>query len=153
MKNHEEYAGVNLFTPVKLGAFELSHRVVLPPLTRMRTVTGFVPNELMVEYYAQRATPGGFMVTEGTVISETGHGYYGAPGIYTDEQVEGWKKVTAAVHAKGGIIFTLGENHTGACNPMASNQLVRQRSRMMIWSLHKRAGCLLSRTVLWRPMK
>lgn len=105
MKNQEEAASVNLFTPVKLGAFELSHRVVLPPLTRMRTVTDFVPNDLMVEYYSQRATQGGFMVTEGTVISETGHGYYGAPGIYTDEQVEGWKKVTAAVHAKGGIIF------------------------------------------------
>jgi N-ethylmaleimide reductase len=94
-----------LFSPVQVGAFSLAHRIVLAPLTRMRTVTGFVPNELMVEYYAQRATDGGLMITEGTVISETGHGYYGAPGIYTDEQVEGWKKVTAAVHKKGGIIL------------------------------------------------
>ena len=96
---------VTLFTPLKLGKFELTHRIVLPPLTRMRTVNGFIPNDWMVEYYSQRATKGGFMVTEGTVINETGHGYYGAPGIYTDEQVEGWKKVTAAVHEKGGIIF------------------------------------------------
>ncbi|WDF79014.1 alkene reductase [Mucilaginibacter sp. KACC 22773] len=96
---------VTLFTPVKLGKFELAHRIVLPPLTRMRTVNGFIPNDWMVEYYSQRATKGGFLVTEGTVINETGHGYYGAPGIYTDEQVAGWKKVTAAVHEKGGIIF------------------------------------------------
>jgi N-ethylmaleimide reductase len=101
----QDNSNTKLFSPIKLGAYELTHRVVLPPLTRMRTETGFIPNDLMVEYYAQRTTPGGFMVTEGTVISETGHGYYGAPGIYTDEQTEGWKKVTDAVHAKGGIIF------------------------------------------------
>ena len=96
---------INLFTPVKLGKFELAHRIVLPPLTRMRTVNGFIPNDWMVDYYTQRASKGGFMVTEGTVINETGHGYYGAPGIYTDEQVEGWKKVTSAVREKGGVIF------------------------------------------------
>jgi N-ethylmaleimide reductase len=95
----------NLFTPVQLGPYKLKHRVVMAPLTRMRTVTDFIPNDLMIEHYAQRATEGGYIVAEGTVINETGHGYYGAPGIYTDEQVEGWKKVTAAVHAKGGIIF------------------------------------------------
>ncbi|MFC0514239.1 alkene reductase [Mucilaginibacter angelicae] len=95
-----------LFTPVQLGPYKLSHRVVMAPLTRMRTSDDrFIPNDLMVEYYTQRATQGGYIVAEGTVISETGHGYYGAPGIYTDEQVEGWKKVTASVHAKGGIIF------------------------------------------------
>jgi N-ethylmaleimide reductase len=101
----QDNSNTKLFSPIKLGSYELSHRIVLPPLTRMRTENGFIPNELMVDYYAQRTTPGGFMITEGTVISETGHGYYGAPGIYTDAQVEGWKKVTAAVHAKGGIIF------------------------------------------------
>jgi N-ethylmaleimide reductase len=77
----------------------------MAPLTRMRTVTDFIPNDLMVKYYTDRATAGGFIITEGTVISDTGHGYYGAPGIYTDQQVAGWKKVTNAVHAKGGIIF------------------------------------------------
>jgi N-ethylmaleimide reductase len=105
METQEKNNTAILFTPFKLGRYKLAHRMVLPPLTRMRTEAGFVPNDLMVEYYSQRTTAGGFMVTEGTVISETGHGYYGAPGIYTDEQVEGWKRVTEAVHAKGGIIF------------------------------------------------
>ena len=100
-----ENSEVYLFSPVQLGAYHLKHRVVLAPLTRMRTVTDFIPNDLMVKYYSDRATDGGFLITEGTVISETGHGYYGAPGIYTKEQVEGWKKVTGAVHAKGGVIF------------------------------------------------
>ncbi|WP_295718933.1 alkene reductase [Mucilaginibacter sp.] len=95
----------DLFTPVQLGPYKLTHRVVMAPLTRMRTESDFVPNDLLVEHYSQRATQGGYIVAEGTVISETGHGYYGAPGIYTDEQVEGWKRVTAAVHNKGGIIF------------------------------------------------
>lgn len=94
-----------LFSPIKLGAYNLAHRVVLAPLTRMRTTDRFIPNNLMVQYYSDRATPGGYMVTEGTVINETGHGYFGAPGIYTDEHVEGWKKVTGAVHAKGAVIF------------------------------------------------
>jgi N-ethylmaleimide reductase len=105
MEIQEETKTVTLFSLITLGAFQLQHRVVLAPLTRMRTVTDFIPNDLMVEYYTQRASQGGFMLTEGTVISETGHGYYGAPGIYTDEQVAGWKKVTESVHAKGGVIF------------------------------------------------
>lgn len=95
-----------LFSPVKIGSLELTHRVVMAPLTRMRTLDDrFIPNDLMKEYYLQRVTPGGLIISEATVVSETGHGYYGAPGIYTDEQVEGWKKITEAVHAKGGIIF------------------------------------------------
>lgn len=101
----EQVTTAKLFTPVQLGAYKLSHRIVMAPLTRMRTEVDFIPNDLMVAHYSQRATEGGYIVSEGTVISETGHGYYGAPGIYTDEQVEGWKKVTEAVHAKGGIIF------------------------------------------------
>jgi N-ethylmaleimide reductase len=105
MKMLQKQSVATLFTPIQVGAFNLAHRIVLPPLTRMRTVAGFIPNELMVEYYSQRATEGGLMITEGTVISETGHGYFGAPGIYTDEQVEGWKKVTTAVHKKGGVIL------------------------------------------------
>ena len=105
--NNTETAKTNtaLFTPVQLGPYQLSHRVVMAPLTRMRTGADFVPNDLLIEHYTQRATQGGYLVAEGTVISETGHGYYGAPGIYTNEQIEGWKKVTTAVHEKGGIIF------------------------------------------------
>ncbi|MEO3408494.1 alkene reductase [Mucilaginibacter sp. CAU 1740] len=94
-----------LFNPLQLGAISLDHRIVMAPLTRMRTVKDFIPNDLMVEYYSQRATKGGLQIAEATVVSETGHGYYGAPGIYTTEHVAGWKKVTGAVHAKGGYIF------------------------------------------------
>jgi N-ethylmaleimide reductase len=94
-----------LFTPVQLGPYKLDHRIVMAPLTRMRTEVDFIPNDLMLEHYTQRATKGGYIVAEGTVISETGHGYYGAPGIYTDAHVKGWKRITEAVHAKGGIIF------------------------------------------------
>lgn len=110
MENQNEAANAMiaaaLFKPAKLGPYSLSHRIVMAPLTRMRTYDDrFIPNDLMVEYYNQRATVGGLLITEGTVVSEKGHGYYGAPGIYTNEQVQGWKKVTEAVHARGGVIF------------------------------------------------
>jgi len=99
-------AALQLFQPVQLGALELSHRVVMAPLTRLRsTVPGDVPNEMMVQYYQQRASQGGLIITEATTISVTGRGYLGAPGIYSDEQVKGWRKVTDAVHAKGGRII------------------------------------------------
>jgi 2,4-dienoyl-CoA reductase-like NADH-dependent reductase (Old Yellow Enzyme family) len=94
-----------LFTETSLGPYTLKNRIVLPPLTRSRsTQPGNIPNELMAEYYAQRASAG-FMVTEGTQIEPRGQGYAWTPGIYTSEQVEGWKKVTQAVHEKGGVIF------------------------------------------------
>lgn len=101
----EQASNLKLFSPVNIGPYQLAHRVVMAPLTRMRTVKDNIPNDLMVEHYAQRATQGGYIVAEATVISPDGHGYYGAPGIYTKEQAEGWKRVTDAVHAKGGIIF------------------------------------------------
>jgi N-ethylmaleimide reductase len=95
-----------LFSPFKLGAIELSHRVVLAPLTRMRAdVPGNVPNDLMVEYYSQRASDCGFMLTEATFISPQAYGAYGSPGIFTDAQETGWRKITAAVHDKGVKIF------------------------------------------------
>jgi len=96
----------SLIAPVRIGPYELKHRVVMAPLTRLRSdQPGDVPNDLMAEYYGQRASDGGLIIAEATPISITGRGYYGAPGIYTDEQVEGWKKVTSAVHARGGRIF------------------------------------------------
>lgn len=96
----------NLFTKVNVGPYTLDHRVVMAPLTRLRSdQPGDVPNDLMAEYYGQRASNGGLIITEATPVSFTGRGYYGAPGIYTDEQAEGWKKVTNAVHDKGGRIF------------------------------------------------
>jgi N-ethylmaleimide reductase len=95
--------GKKLFSPVTIGAIPLSHRVVMAPLTRQRSsLPGDVPNDLMLEYYGQRASGGGLIITEATTVSITGRGYLGAPGIYSDEQVGGWKKITDAVHAKGG---------------------------------------------------
>jgi N-ethylmaleimide reductase len=95
-----------LFQSIQIGMMpRLSHRIVMAPLTRMRSVQpGDIPGILAVEYYAQRASEGGLIITEATTISFTGRGYLGAPGIYSDEQVAGWKKVTDAVHAKGGRI-------------------------------------------------
>jgi N-ethylmaleimide reductase len=94
----------NLFTPVKLGRNELRNRIVMAPLTRNRAGNGNVPQPLNVEYYEQRASAG-LIITEATPISEMGHGYPATPGIHSDAQVAGWKKVVDAVHAKGGKIF------------------------------------------------
>jgi N-ethylmaleimide reductase len=95
-----------LFSPIRIGAIDLSHRVVLAPLTRMRAdVPGNVPNALMATYYGQRASEGGLMITEATFIAPTGNGGYASPGICTDEQVVGWRKVVDAVHAKGARIL------------------------------------------------
>lgn len=94
-----------LFSPLHIGPHSLSHRVVMAPLTRMRSEPGDRPGALMAEYYSQRATPGGLIISEATVVSETGNGYLGSPGLYDDAQIPGWKTVTDAVHAKGGRIF------------------------------------------------
>lgn len=96
----------SLFSSVSVGELELAHRVVLAPLTRLRsTQPGDVPNVLNAEYYKQRASKGGLLVTEATQISLQGKGYPAAPGIYTPAQVAGWKLVTEAVHSKGGFLF------------------------------------------------
>jgi N-ethylmaleimide reductase len=96
----------DLFTPVEFGPLKLKHRVVMAPLTRSRSVQpDSVPGELMREYYEQRASDGGFIITEATNISLTSRGWLGSPGLYSDQQVEGWKKIISAVHAKGGHMF------------------------------------------------
>ena len=91
---------LDLFSPITLGAITLKNRMVMAPLTRNRAGEGGVPHDLNVAYYAQRATAG-LIVTEATPISDMAHGYPALPGIYTDAQVAGWKKVVDAVHAKG----------------------------------------------------
>ncbi|MDE1917963.1 MAG: alkene reductase [Sphingomonadales bacterium] len=93
-----------LFTPTTLGALSLKHRVVMAPLTRMRSDPGDIPNALMREYYSQRASDGGLIVSEATPVSRQGYGYAGAPGIYDDAQIAGWRAITDAVHARGGQI-------------------------------------------------
>jgi N-ethylmaleimide reductase len=94
----------DLFSPLTVGTTTLANRVLMAPLTRMRaTPPDDVPNELMVTYYRQRAGAG-LIITEGTQISPIGKGYMDTPGIYSAEQVAGWRKVTDAVHAEGGRI-------------------------------------------------
>ncbi len=92
-----------LFTPYTLGAIPLANRVVMAPLTRNRAGAGFVPGDLIAEYYAQRASAG-LIISEATQVSQQGQGYQDTPGIYTRDQIDGWRKVTDAVHAKGGRI-------------------------------------------------
>ncbi len=96
---------LDLFSPAKLGSITLKNRMVMAPLTRNRAGEGGVPQALNVTYYEQRATAG-LIITEATPISDMAHGYPALPGIYTDAQVAGWKKVVDAVHAKGGKIVS-----------------------------------------------
>ncbi|MBS1664563.1 MAG: alkene reductase [Bacteroidetes bacterium] len=93
-----------LATPVTLGSHTLQNRIIMAPLTRMRAGSELEPTALNADYYRQRATAG-LIITEATQISQQGQGYPGTPGIYTAKQIEGWKKVTEAVHEQGGTIF------------------------------------------------
>ncbi|KAB2616850.1 12-oxophytodienoate reductase 11 [Pyrus ussuriensis x Pyrus communis] len=93
-----------LLAPYKLGNFNLSHRVVLAPLTRQRSYRN-VPQPHAILYYSQRTSNGGLLIAEATGISDTAQGYPDTPGIWTKEQVEAWKPIVDAVHAKGGIFF------------------------------------------------
>jgi N-ethylmaleimide reductase len=92
-----------LFDPLRIGDIALANRIVMAPLTRNRAGAGFVPTPLTVEYYAQRATAG-LIVTEASQICPGAQGYLDTPGIYSPEQVAGWRRVTDAVHAQGGKI-------------------------------------------------
>ena len=94
----------DLFTPLAVGTMELRNRIIMAPLTRGRAGDAGIPNAMMVQYYADRADAG-LIISEATGISRQGHGWIGAPGIWTAQQVEGWKPVTSAVHAKSGKMF------------------------------------------------
>ncbi|MCD1266737.1 alkene reductase [Shinella sumterensis] len=94
----------DLFSPYDLGGLVLANRIVMAPLTRNRAGAGLVPSRFAAEYYAQRASAG-LIITEATQVSEQAQGYQDTPGLYTPEQIAGWRKVTDAVHAKGGRIF------------------------------------------------
>ncbi len=93
-----------LFQPWQLGKHKLSHKLVYAPLTRSRAF-GTVPTASMVTYYSQRASQGGFLIAEATPINASAHGYPCTPGLHTQAQVDAWKPVVAAVHAKGGVFF------------------------------------------------
>jgi N-ethylmaleimide reductase len=94
----------DLFQPVRLGSYSLANRIVMAPLTRSRAGADGVPQPLMAEYYAQRASAG-LIIAEGTNISPQGRGYAFTPGLYDDAQVEGWRPVIESVHVCGGRIF------------------------------------------------
>ncbi|PIN27066.1 NADH:flavin oxidoreductase/12-oxophytodienoate reductase [Handroanthus impetiginosus] len=95
---------IPLLTPYRMGDFDLSHRIVLAPLTRNRSYNN-VPQPHAALYYSQRATKGGLLITEATGVSDTAQGYRDTPGIWTKEQVEAWKPIVDAVHQKGAIFF------------------------------------------------
>lgn len=93
-----------LFDPLKVGALQLPNRIIMAPLTRSRSGTARMPNTLMAQYYSQRASAG-LLISEATSVTPAGVGYEDTPGIWSDEQVEGWKLTTDAVHKAGGRIF------------------------------------------------
>ncbi len=124
-----------LFESLRVGSIEVPNRVFMAPLTRSRaSVPGNVPNGMMVEYYRQRAGAG-MIISEATPVSPRGHGYYATPGVHTGAQVDGWRKVTDAVHAAGGRIvlqlwhvgrvshFRLQPDHD---QPVSSTEVVSQ---------------------------
>lgn len=96
---------MKLFTPFEFGPFRLAHRIVMPPLTRMRADSDGVPSPLAPAYYGERATEGGLIIAEATQISRQGKGYPRTPGIYTNEQIAGWRAVTEPVKQRGAVMF------------------------------------------------
>jgi len=112
LQDAKEYLMMNtsknnrLFSPIQLGATGLKHRVVMAPLTRSRSLQpGSIPGDLMLEYYTQRTSDGGLIISEAAQLSLGTSGWQGAPGMYSDAQIDGWKTIVDAVHAKGGYIF------------------------------------------------
>ncbi|WP_129830932.1 alkene reductase [Vibrio parahaemolyticus] len=129
-----------LFQPIQLGSLSLKNRIVMPPMTRSRaSQPGNVANDMMATYYAQRAEAG-LIVAEGTQISPMGQGYAWTPGIYSPEQIAGWKKVTDAVHEKGGVIFAqlwhvgrvTHSDNIGGEQPISSSALKAENVKVFI---------------------
>ena len=130
----------SLFQPIQLGKFLLKNRIVMPPMTRSRaTQPGNEANGIMAEYYSQR-TGAGLIVSEGTQISALGQGYAWTPGIYSASQINGWKKVTEAVHEKGGVMFAqlwhVGRvshpDNTGGVQPISSSTLKAENVKVFV---------------------
>jgi N-ethylmaleimide reductase len=109
-----------LFQPLKVGALTLSNRILLAPLTRCRAENDHVPGDLMAKYYAQRASAG-LLIAEATMVMEGNSAFWTEPGIYSDAQVQGWRKTTDAVHAAGGEIFLQLWHGGRACHPLMNN--------------------------------
>jgi N-ethylmaleimide reductase len=109
-----------LFSPLKIGALTLPNRIMMAPLTRCRAEDGHVPGPLMAEYYAQRASAG-LIIAEATMAMEGNSAFWREPGIYSQAQVEGWKRVTDAVHAKGGRMALQIWHGGRACHPLLND--------------------------------
>jgi N-ethylmaleimide reductase len=107
----------DLFSPLKLAALSLPNRIIMSALTRCRADAAHVPTDIMAEYYSQRATAG-LILTEATMVMEGNSAFWREPGIYSAEQVAGWRKVTDAVHAKGGLIMLQLWHGGRACHPL-----------------------------------
>jgi N-ethylmaleimide reductase len=110
-----------LFTPLRLGAIQLPNRIVMAPLTRMRAGANNAPTALNVEHYAQRSSAG-LIISEGTAVSAQAQGYPSSPGIYTAEQIAGWRGVTDAVHFRGGrIVMQIEHNGRNSHSSLLPN--------------------------------
>lgn len=94
-----------LRSPFQVASNHLAHRIVLAPMTRMRASDSGIPNLTAAEYYAERTTPGGLLISEGVVIHPRGKGFPNTPGIWNDEQIEAWKPIVSSVKRKGGVFF------------------------------------------------
>jgi N-ethylmaleimide reductase len=102
-----------LFTPVRMGKLQLRNRIIMAPMTRMRAAnSGYVPSELHAQYYAQRGSAG-LIIGEGTETSPDAYGWADSPGLWSSEQVQGWRQATDAVHQKGSLMY-IQLWHTGA---------------------------------------
>ena len=110
----------SLFSPLQAGALQLPNRIIMAPLTRTRAGAEHIPNDLMAEYYSQRASAG-MIIAEATMAMEGNSAFWMEPGIYSDAQVAGWKKTTDAVHAKGGRILLQIWHGGRACHPLLNN--------------------------------
>lgn len=111
-----------LFEPLKIGAMSLKHRVVMAPLTRFRADDDHFQLSMAIEYYCQRASvPGTLLITESSLISPAHGGFPNAPGMWNDAQVDAWKKIVDAVHARGSMDATSSAN----CLPQAALQMLR----------------------------
>jgi N-ethylmaleimide reductase len=109
-----------LFSPLKLGALTLPNRILMAPLTRSRAESEHVPGNLMAEYYAQRASAG-LIIAEATMVMAGNSSFWHEPGIYSDDQIAGWRKTTDAVHAAGGQIFLQLWHGGRACHPLLND--------------------------------
>ena len=121
---------MTLLTPGRIDGFDTPNRIVMAPMTRSRADAAEVPSELAIEYYTQRASAG-LIITEGTAPSAVGIGYARTPAIYSQEQIAAWRKITDAVHAKGGHMF-VQLMHVGRIGHAANR--TTKRSSGGIWA-------------------